>query len=67
MRLSSILSRKYGLLISEFVKKLQTPTSLLTSVGCAIGEQDQVFALCNGLDGSYESVVANVQEGYILI
>lgn len=42
-------------------------SSMLASAGCTISEENQVLTLCNGIDGEYDSIVANIQEGYVSI
>lgn len=46
--------KKGGLSIVDFVKKVQTITSMLTSTSCIISEEYRVLALCNGLGGDYD-------------
>lgn len=39
----------------------------LGDVGCLVNREDQILAICNGLDGDYDSVVGVIQEGGITV
>lgn len=62
-----MIQYKVDLNLVYFVQKVHKLASQLGSTGCFIGEEDQVFAICNGLDGEYDSVVVIEQEGGVFV
>lgn len=53
--------------MSISIQKFQTLSSLLGSAGSIVSEKDQILAICNGLNGGYNSVMEIVQEGVISV
>lgn len=35
--------------------------------GCLVSKTDQILGICNGLDGDYDSIVATILEGGLIV
>lgn len=46
--------------IEDFVQMVQCLAFQLGDAGCLVSEEDQILAICNGLDGDYDFIVAIV-------
>lgn len=57
--------KKRGMLMSDYIQKIQTLVSQLGSFGSIVSEEDQILAIFNGLDGDYDFVTATMQKGGI--